>query len=84
MTGGLSGSLTDGVVERPGGTRQAVAVVNATHPRGDPDYVELQVEMEATDVDLSAHADTVRLTPDQARELAADLEAAADSAERSD
>jgi hypothetical protein len=73
--------FADGVVEYPGDTEEAVAVVNATHPRDDPDYVELQVEMDATDVDLPAHADTVRLTPDQARDLAADLETAADSVE---
>jgi hypothetical protein len=76
--------FADGVVERPGGSEEAVAVVNATHPRDDPDYVELQVEMDATDIDLPAHADTVQLTPDQARELAADLEAAADSVETTD
>jgi len=73
--------FADGVVEYPRDTEVAVAVVNATHPRDDPDHVELQVEMDATDTDLPAHADTVQLTPDQARDLAADLEAAADSVE---
>lgn len=71
----------DGVVEYPGDAEAVVAVVNATHPRDDPDHVELQVEVDATDTDLPAHADTVRLTPDQACELAADLEAAAEGVE---
>jgi len=74
--------FADGVVERADGREEAVAVVNATHPREGPDHVELQVEMDATDVDLPAHADTVQLTPAQARDLAADLEDAADSVER--
>jgi hypothetical protein len=73
--------FAEGVVERPDGREEATAVVNATHPRDGPDHVELQVEMDATDVDLPAHADTVQLTPAQARELAADLEDAADSVE---
>jgi len=73
--------FAEGVVEQPDGREEAIAVVNATHPRDGPDHVELQVEMDATDVDLPAHADTVELTPAQARELAADLTDAADSVE---
>jgi hypothetical protein len=38
--------------------------------------------MDTTDVDLPAHADTVQLTPAQARNLATDLEDAAESVER--
>lgn len=73
--------FAEGVVEQLDGREEAIAVVNATHPRDGPDHVELQVEMDATDVDLPAHADTVQLTPAQARELATDLADAADSVE---
>jgi hypothetical protein len=70
----------EGRVDRPGGTEEGVAVVNATAPGDDPDYVELGVEMDATDVEtVPHHADRVVLSPDQARELAADLVDAADS-----
>ena len=76
--------FADGVVERPDGREAAVAVVNATAPGEAPDHVALQVEMDATDTELPAHADTVELTPEGARELAADLENAADSVEGGD
>ena len=49
--------------------------MNVTSPRQDPDHVSLQVELDNTQLEhLPAHAETVRLSPEEARELAADLE----------
>ena len=51
------------------------AVVDATSDREDPDCVRLQVELDnMTEKYLPAHMEEVRLTSDQARKLAADLE----------
>ncbi|PSQ32321.1 hypothetical protein BRD06_00010 [Halobacteriales archaeon QS_9_67_15] len=68
--------LLDGVVEGHGFDEQALAVLNVTtDSRDDPNHVELQVEMDNTDLDeVTAHADTVELSADQARELAGELE----------
>jgi hypothetical protein len=68
--------LLDGVVEGHGFDEEALAVLNVTtDSRDDPDYVELQVEMDNTDLDeVTPHADKVELSADQARELAAELE----------
>jgi hypothetical protein len=68
--------LLDGVVEGHGFDEQALAVLNVTtDTRDDPNHVELQVEMDNTDLDeVTAHADTVELSADQARELAGELE----------
>lgn len=75
----------EGRVDHHGGSEAAVAVVNATAPRDDPEHVELQVEMDATDLEsVPPHADRVTLAPEQARALAADLAAAADDAEAAD
>jgi hypothetical protein len=53
----------------------AVAVLDVTAPREDPDEVTLALELDNTDLaHLPAHADRVRLTPDQARAVASDLE----------
>jgi hypothetical protein len=60
----------------------APAVVNATADREAPDCVRLQVELDnATDQHLPKHMEELELTPDQARELAADLESSADRVE---
>jgi len=68
--------LLDGVVEGHGFDEEALAVLNVTTDnRDDPTQVELQVEMDNTDLDeVTAHADTVELSADQARELAEELE----------
>ena len=67
--------LLDGEAEGHGFTETAYAVLNVTSPRKNPDHVSLQLELDNTELEeLSAHADTVRLSPAEARELAADLE----------
>jgi hypothetical protein len=78
--------LLDGVVEGHGFDEQALAVLNVTtDSRDDPDYVELQVEMDNTDLDeVTAHADRVELSADQARELAGELEKYAGRVEAAD
>lgn len=74
--------LVDARAEGHGFEEEAMAVVNVTSPRKDPDEVTLQVELDNTQLaELPAHADTVRLTPAQARELAADLEDHAEKVE---
>jgi hypothetical protein len=53
----------------------ALAVLNVTSDRKNPDAVKFQLELDNTDLDsLPAHADEVTLTPEQAREVAAALE----------
>jgi len=67
--------LIDGEAEAHDFTESAYAVVNATAPRKKPDHVKLELELDNADLEhLPAHADRVRLTPDQARELASELE----------
>lgn len=63
----------------------AFAVVNATTDRENPDRVRLQLELEnVTEAHLPAHTEEVQSNPDQARQLAADLEKRADRVERSE
>jgi hypothetical protein len=67
--------LLDGVAEGHDFTDEAYATLNVTSPRKDPDHLTLQMELDNTQLStLPAHADTVRLTPEQARRLAAELE----------
>ena len=67
--------LLDGLVEGHGFEEEALAVLNVTAPRTNPDYVELQVELDNTDIEhVEPHADTVTLSAAQARELADELE----------
>jgi hypothetical protein len=67
--------LIDGEAEAHDFTESAYAVVNATAPRKKPDHVKLELELDNAELEhLPAHADRVRLTPDQARELASELE----------
>ncbi|QHS15818.1 DUF6360 family protein [Halopenitus persicus] len=57
----------------------AFAVLNVTVPSENPDHVTVELELDNDDLtELPAHADRVALSPDQARELAADLESYAD------
>jgi hypothetical protein len=61
---------------------RAVAVLDVTAPREDPDAVTLALELDNTDLaHLPAHADRVTLTPAQARAVADDLERHADRVE---
>ena len=61
---------------------EALAVLNVTADRKNPDSVRLQLELDNTDLDfLPTHADEVSLTPAQAREIAAALEEHAETVE---
>jgi hypothetical protein len=74
--------LLEGEAEAHEFTESAYAVVNATAPRKNPDHVKLEMELDNAELDkLPAHADRVRLTPEQARTIAADLEKYADKVE---
>jgi len=78
--------LLDGRVEGHGFETEALSVLNVTtDSRDDPDHVELQVEMDNTDLEeVTAHADKVELSAGQARELAAELEKYAGRVEAAD
>ena len=67
--------LVDAVAKGHDFEMEAFAVVNATAAKKNPDYVELQFELDnMTEEHLPAHMETVQLTPAQAREVATDLE----------
>lgn len=68
--------LLEGVAEGHGWEEEALAVLNVTtDSREDPDAVELQAELDNTDLDeLTPHADRISLSAADARELAAELE----------
>jgi hypothetical protein len=67
--------LLDGTAEGHDFEEEAYATLNVTSPRRDPDHVSLQLELDSTGLDhLPPHADSVRLSPEQARTLASDLE----------
>ncbi len=72
--------LLDGVAEGHGFEDEALSVLNVTtDTRDDPDHVELQVELDNTDLsEIQPHADRVELSADQARELATELQKYAD------
>jgi hypothetical protein len=54
---------------------RALGVLNVTADRRDPDEVYLELELDNTALDaVPAHADRVRLTPEEARTVAAALE----------
>ena len=75
--------LVDAYAEGHGFEESAYATVNVTAPRNDPDHVELQFELDNTELDaLPTHADRADLSPEQARTLAADLETYAAKVER--
>jgi hypothetical protein len=77
--------LLDGRVEGHGFEEEALAVLNVTAPRNDPDHVKLQLEMDNTDLsEVPAHADHVRLSAAEARELAEELEEYATKVEATD
>ncbi len=78
--------LLDGVVEGHGFTEEAYAILNVTtDDRDDPEFVEVQVEMDNTELDeVEPHADKLSLTADQAREMAGELEKYAGRVEAAD
>jgi hypothetical protein len=60
----------------------AAAVVDVDRPKAAPGSVRLQLEFDGEDVaNIAHHADSISLSPDQARALAADLERQAANAE---
>jgi hypothetical protein len=74
--------LVDGGAEGHGFEEDAYAVVNVTSPREDPDHVSLQLELDNTELEhLRPHAETVRLSAQEAKTLAADLEKHAEKVE---
>ena len=77
--------LVDAVAEGHGFEEEAFATLNVTSPRKEPDHVSLQLELDNTQLDeLPAHAETVTLTPEQARTIADDLETHAAKVEAED
>ncbi|WP_135665221.1 DUF6360 family protein [Halorhabdus rudnickae] len=61
-------------VEGHGFEAMAPAVLNVTTDRTAPDHVRLELELDNTETDeLPAHAETVELSAEQARELATEL-----------
>ena len=67
--------LVEARAEGHGFEEEAFATLDVTSPRTEPDHVELQLELDNTQLEeLPAHAETVELTPEQAREVAAALE----------
>jgi hypothetical protein len=67
--------LLEGRVEGHGFEEEAMAVLNVSAPRQDPDHVTLQLELDNTQLSaVEAHADQVTLSAAEARELAAELE----------
>jgi hypothetical protein len=67
--------MLDGTAEGHDFSEEALAVLNVTAPREDPDHVTLALELDNTALDhLPAHADSVTLSAAEARELAAELE----------
>ena len=74
--------LVEGEAEGHGFQEEAYAVLNVTSPREDPDHVSLQLELDTTELEhLRPHADTVRLSADEARTLAEDLREHAETVE---
>ena len=72
--------LVEGHAEGHEFDEEALAVCNVTTPRTDPDHVKLQIELDNTELEhLPAHADELRLTPAEARDLAAALRAEAET-----
>lgn len=74
--------LLDGEAEGHDFEEEAFAVLNVTSPRENPDHVSLQLELDNTQLDnLKPHADTVRLSAEEARTLASELEDHAEKVE---
>ncbi|WP_435062655.1 DUF6360 family protein [Halobaculum sp. EA56] len=80
--------LLDGFARGHDFEEEAVAVLNVTAPREDPDEVTLELELDNTGLaELPAHAEGVTLSAAEARELAGELEkyaARVEAAQRED
>ncbi len=75
VTASTTLALVDAVATGDDFDEESDAVVDATTDREEPDCVRLQVELDnMTEDNLPAHVDELRLTPEQARTLAAALE----------
>lgn len=74
--------FVDGTAIGTGWREEATGVLNVSASDGDPEHVELQVELDAVALDaLPKHADRIDLTPEQARTVAAALSRHADRVE---
>jgi hypothetical protein len=74
--------LLEGRAEGHDFEEQALATLNVSTPRTDPDHVTLQLELDNTDLDhLSSHADSVMMTAEQARTLSEELDEYAEKVE---
>ncbi|MFB6251552.1 MAG: DUF6360 family protein [Halobellus sp.] len=61
---------------------EAVAVLNVTSPRENPDRVQFQLELDNSQLEsIPAHADEVTLSPEEARTIADALNSHADKVE---
>ncbi|WEL22772.1 DUF6360 family protein [Halorhabdus sp. BNX81] len=77
--------LLAGSVEGHGFAEEAFATLNVRTARENPEDVTLELELDNVELDsVPAHADRVTLSAAEARELAAELEAAAKRIESED
>lgn len=66
--------LLDGSAEGHGFEEEALATLNVRTPRTNPEHVTLQLELDNTELErLPPHADSVSMSPNQARTLAEEL-----------
>lgn len=71
--------MLEGEAEGHGFEESALAVLNVTAARKNPDHVTLELELDNSQLEeLPAHADRLKLSAAEARELAAELESYAD------
>jgi hypothetical protein len=64
----------------PDWENEGTGVLDVRTPKGDPDRVVVELELDPTAAeDVEPHADSVRLTAEQARDLADALSEAADA-----
>ncbi|MFC6954152.1 DUF6360 family protein [Halorubellus litoreus] len=66
--------LVDARVRTADDETTGLGVANATSARENPEHVRLQFEADDQPDGVAAHVDELELSPEQARELAADLE----------
>jgi hypothetical protein len=74
--------LLKGCAEGHDFEESALATLNVSAPRTDPDHVTLQIELDNTELDhLPPHADSVTMTAEQARTLSEELSEYAEKVE---
>lgn len=74
--------LLDGRAEGHDFEEEALATLNVSAPRTEPDEITLQIELDNTDLDqLPPHATSVSLSAEQARTLAEELQSYAEKLE---